>query len=103
LTLWFPALYRARIIGLFTLATPFSSMLGALLSGALLNVTGSGLAGWQWLFLLEGVPAILTAFVELGYLPDGPDKAAWLAADERRWVIAHRRSCCRNSPGLPRS
>lgn len=89
LTLWFPALYRARIIGLFTLAAPFSSMLGAPLSGALLNVTGSGLAGWQWLFLLEGVPAILMAFVVLGYLTDGPDKAAWLAADERQWLIAN--------------
>jgi MFS family permease len=89
LTLWFPALYRARIIGLFTLAAPFSSMLGAPLSGALLNVTGSGLAGWQWLFLLEGVPAILMAFVVWGYLTDGPDKAAWLAVDERQWLIAH--------------
>jgi ACS family tartrate transporter-like MFS transporter len=89
LTQWFPALYRARIIGLFTLAAPFSSMLGAPLSGALLNVTGSGLAGWQWLFLLEGVPAILMAFVVLGYLTDGPDKAAWLAADERQWLIVH--------------
>jgi MFS transporter, ACS family, tartrate transporter len=89
LTLWFPALYRARIIGLFTLAAPFSSMLGAPLSGALLNVTGAGLAGWQWLFVLEGVPAILMAFVVWGYLTDEPDKAPWLAADERQWLIAH--------------
>ena len=104
LTLWFPALYRARIIGLFTLAAPFSSMLGAPLSGALLNVTGAGLAGWQWLFLLEGVPAILIAFVLLGYLTDGPDKAAWLAADERQWLIAHLDSECgrKEEVGRPR-
>ncbi len=86
LTLWFPAVYRARIVGLFMAAIPLSSVIGAPVSGALLGVSGFGLDGWQWLFILEAVPAILLAFVVLGYLTDRPSQAHWLADDERAWL-----------------
>ena len=59
LTLWFPSVYRARVVSLFMLAIPFSSIIGAPISGALLNISGAGLDGWQWLFILEALPSIL--------------------------------------------
>ncbi len=58
LTLWFPSVYRARVVAFFMLAIPFSSIIGAPISGALLNITGAGLDGWQWLFILEAVPSV---------------------------------------------
>ena len=87
LTLWFPAVYRARIIGLFMAAIPLSSVLGSPVSGYLLGMDGmGGLAGWQWLFVLEAVPAVILAFVVLGYLTDKPEDAHWLDAPERQWL-----------------
>ncbi|MBV9860503.1 MAG: MFS transporter [Alphaproteobacteria bacterium] len=86
LTLWFPSVYRARIVSLFMLAIPFSSIVGAPLSGALLNVEGAGLDGWQWLFILEGIPACIVAVVVLFYLTDRPPQAAWLRPEEREWL-----------------
>jgi MFS transporter, ACS family, tartrate transporter len=86
LTLWFPSVYRARVVSLFMLAIPFSSIVGGPISGALLNIYGAGLDGWQWLFILEGVPSILMAFVVIFYLTDRPAIATWLANDERGWL-----------------
>ncbi|MBV9829289.1 MAG: MFS transporter [Alphaproteobacteria bacterium] len=86
LTLWFPSVYRARIVSFFMLAIPFSSIVGAPVSGALLNVSGAGLDGWQWLFILEGVPACLVAVVVLLYLTDRPHEATWLSSAERDWL-----------------
>ncbi len=87
LTLWFPAVYRGRIIGLFMAAIPLSSVLGAPLSGSLLGFDGvSGMAGWQWLFILEAVPALILSVVVLFYLTDRPALAKWLATDERTWL-----------------
>jgi MFS transporter, ACS family, tartrate transporter len=86
LTLWFPSVYRARIVGLFMLAIPFSSIIGAPLSGALLSVSGIGLDGWQWLFLIEGIPACVVAFVVLVFLTDRPADAGWLKPEERNWL-----------------
>jgi MFS transporter, ACS family, tartrate transporter len=86
LTLWFPSVYRARVVSLFMLAIPFSSIVGAPVSGALLNVVGLGLDGWQWLFILEAVPSILLAFGVVFYLTDKPAQATWLAQDERNWL-----------------
>jgi len=88
LTLWFPSVYRARVVALFMLAIPFSSILGAPVSGALLNLTGAGLDGWQWLFVLEALPSILMAFGVIFYLTDRPVLATWLADDERVWLQA---------------
>ncbi|HEY2434461.1 MAG TPA: MFS transporter [Vicinamibacterales bacterium] len=89
LTLWFPAVYRARIIGAFMAAIPLSTVIGAPISGLLLGLNGAlGLKGWQWLFVLEAVPALLLSFVVFAYLTDRPSDAAWLQPDERDWLVA---------------
>ena len=87
LTLWFPAEYRARIVGYFMAAIPLSTVIGAPISGALLYLHGGlGLAGWQWLFIIESVPAIILSGVVFFYLTDRPADASWLAPDERAWL-----------------
>ena len=88
LTLWFPAAYRARVIGYFMAAIPLSTVIGAPVSSALLGLDGVlGMHGWQWLFILEAVPALLLSVVVLFYLTDKPADAGWLSEDERRWLI----------------
>src|ERR1700748_2471306 len=86
LTLWFPAVYRARVISLFMLAIPISSIVGSPISGLLLGITGGGLDGWQWLFILEGLPSILVGIGVLVYLTDFPRQAGWLQQDEIAWL-----------------
>jgi ACS family tartrate transporter-like MFS transporter len=87
LTLWFPARMRARAVSRFYIALPLSSVVMGSLAGWLLGLGGKlGLAGWQWLFLVEGLPPVLFSFVILKMLPDGPDKANWLTADEKSWL-----------------
>ena len=78
LTLWFPSVYRARVVAFFMLAIPFSSIIGAPISGALLNITGAGLDGWQWLFILEAVPSVLDG-LRRHLLSDRPARACDLA------------------------
>ena len=86
-TYWFPAEYRARVIAALFLAVPGSNAVTAALSGALLQLDGVwGLAGWQWLFLLESLPAVVLAPVVLAVLTDRPASAAWLRDDERAWL-----------------
>jgi len=88
LTAWFPAARRARVVAAFMMAIPISSILGNPVSGWIMDAWDGtrGFAGWQWLFILEGIPAILLGLSVLWYLPDGPRDAAWLAADERDWL-----------------
>lgn len=87
LTLWFPAVYRARIIGYFMAAIPLSTVIGAPLSGFLLGLDGlMGLKGWQWLFILEALPALILSIVVFFYLTDRPADATWLEPDERAWL-----------------
>jgi MFS family permease len=86
LTLWFPAVYRARVVSLFMLAIPISSIVGAPISGMLLNLTGWGLEGWQWLFILEALPSVLVGLCVLFYLTDFPRQARWLQEDEIAWL-----------------
>jgi len=87
LTLWFPSVYRGRIVGAFMAAVPVSSAIGAPISGMILGMDGlGGFAGWQWLFLIEAAPAVLLAVVTYFYLTDRPADAHWLAPDERAWL-----------------
>ncbi len=87
LTLWFPSAYRARIVGLFMFAIPISTVIGSPLSGFILNLEGvGGLHGWQWMYIIEAVPALLMTFAVLYYLTDRPSEAAWLEPDERAWL-----------------
>ena len=87
LTLWFPARMRARAVSRFYIALPLSSVVMGSLAGWLLGLGGKqGLAGWQWLFLIEGLPAVLFSFVILKLLPDSPAKAAWLTPEEKAWL-----------------
>ena len=84
LTLWYPPQRRARAVALFMAATPVAGLVGAPLSGLLLDLHGlHGLSGWQWLFVLEGVPAVLLGVTVLRYLPNGPADARWLLPAER--------------------
>jgi MFS transporter, ACS family, tartrate transporter len=86
LTLWFPAVYRAQVVALFMLVIPFSSIVGAPISGALLDITGAGLQGWQWLFIMEALPSILLAVGVVFYLTDRPALATWLKKEEIDWL-----------------
>ena len=89
LSLWYPVRQRARAIAGFMAAIPVTGLIGGPLSGALLGLDGyGGLKGWQWLFLLEGLPAIILGIVVVFYLTDRPEVASWLTADEREWLIS---------------
>jgi MFS family permease len=87
LTYWFPSEYRARIIALFTVAIPVSGFLGSPISAALLGLDGwLGIRGWQWMFIIEGIPAVLLGLACLFVLTDRPAHARWLSPDERNWL-----------------
>jgi len=86
---WFPEGQRARAIAAFMTAVPVSGVIGGPLSGALLTLNGFfGLAGWQWLFLVEGIPAILLGIIVLVYLTDRPEAANWLSSAEKDWLVS---------------
>jgi len=85
---WFPASHRAAATSVFMAAAPLSTALGSPLSGALMELHGwLGLAGWQLMFLIEAVPAVLLGIAVLFVLTSRPENAAWLAADERGWLV----------------
>jgi ACS family tartrate transporter-like MFS transporter len=85
---WFPAQARARSVARFMTAAPLSGVIGGPVSGALLGMhLVGGLAGWQWMFLMEGIPAVLLGGVTFAYLVDRPEDASWLAAEERSWLL----------------
>jgi len=89
LTLWFPSAYRARIVGLFMFAIPISTVIGAPISGLILNLDGfQGLHGWQWMFLIQALPALLMSLAVLFYLTDRPRHASWLEPAESEWLQA---------------
>ncbi|MFM8291626.1 MAG: MFS transporter [Planctomycetia bacterium] len=92
MTAWFPAAVRARVVAWFMLAIPCATILGNLASGLILDsMEGvAGLAGWQWLFVVEGIPSVLLGFSVLFFLPDGPQDASWLSTEERAWLEADR-------------
>ena len=87
LTLWFPARMRARAVSRFYISLPLASTVMGSLAGWLLGLGGKlGLSGWQWLFLVEGLPTAAFSLVILKMLPDSPAQAAWLTAEEKAWL-----------------
>jgi len=89
LTYWYPAEYRARFLAAFAIAVPVSTVIGAPISGLLLGLDGiMGLKGWQWLFIIEGVPSVLLGIVTWFYLTDRPEKANWLTSEQKAWLAA---------------
>ncbi len=103
LTYWFPESARATAISRFMSSIPIAGVLAGPVSGALLNLVGrAGLAGWQWLFLVEGAPALALGLVALGYLTDRPGQAAWLSPDERAWLASRVTGAASGSSGAPR-
>jgi MFS family permease len=89
LTIWFPYPYRARMVGSFMFYSAIANAIGAPLGGAMLSLDGDGgLKGWQWVFLVTGIPAIIAGIVTLFYLHDRPEDAPFLDADEKSWLKA---------------
>jgi MFS transporter, ACS family, tartrate transporter len=86
LTHWFRYEDRAKVIAFFYAAYPISFMIGSPLAGLLLGISWFGLRGWRWLFILEGIPAILLGIITIFYLTDWPRQAKWLPPDEREWI-----------------
>ncbi len=88
LTYWYPAVYRAKIVGIFMVAIPVAGVIGSPVSGAILGMDGVlGLGGWQWIFLLEAIPAILLGIYAFVGLTDKPKDAAWLPRDQQAWLV----------------
>jgi sugar phosphate permease len=88
LSYWFRDQDRAKAIAAFMAAIPLSSTFGVPASGLLLGVTWFNLPGWRWILILEGIAPILAGFATLFFLPDRPEQAKWLPADERNWLVA---------------
>ena len=86
LTYWFPEERRAKMTAAFMMAIPLSSFFGAPVSTTLLDAQGFGLAGWQWLFVLQGIPAVVLGLLVPVMLTDRPEYAGWLQASERHWL-----------------
>lgn len=85
---WFPSNARARAVAIFMTANPLAGVIGGPITGSLLNLHHFGLAGWQWMFIIEGVPAILLAAIVLLTLKDQPSDATWLQEHERLWLTS---------------
>ena len=93
MTYWIPAAYRARIVAIFMVSIPMASFIGSPISALLLQADGLlGLRGWQWLFILEGLPTVLMGVACLFYLTDRPEHARWLSTDEREWLSQRMQS-----------
>ncbi len=89
LTWWFPSFYRSRIVGIFMVAIPLSNILGSLVSGFILDLDGwLGIAGWQWLFIVEAAPAVVLGVAFWLYMTDWPSDAHWLEPAQRDWLMA---------------
>jgi ACS family tartrate transporter-like MFS transporter len=99
LTYWFPAVYRAKIVGIFMVAIPVAGLIGSPLSGAILGMNGVlGLGGWQWIFILEAIPTLLLGVAAFVWLTDRPEQAPWLAPQQQQWLIARLAAENRRSP-----
>ena len=92
LTHWFCARDRSRSIACLYTANPAAALIGAPLAGWLLRVHWYSLAGWRWLFILEGLPAVVVGIITLFYMTDRPEQARWLPDDERDWLVNELRA-----------
>ena len=99
---WFPAAGRARAVAWFMTANPLAGVIGSPISGALLGLQGAGLSGWQWMFLIEGLPAMILGGVVLATLADSPAEAKWLQGDERTWLLQKLESERQSEPVVAR-
>jgi MFS transporter, ACS family, 4-hydroxyphenylacetate permease len=89
LTFWFPRSCRARANALFIMGIPVTIAIASIISGFILQMNGFlGLSGWRWLFMLEGLPAVILGVACLFYLDDGPARAKWLSEEEKREIAA---------------
>jgi ACS family tartrate transporter-like MFS transporter len=88
LTHWFRYQDRAKAVAFFYAANPLSYVIGSPLAGLLLGLSWLGMRGWRWLFIIEGIPAVILGVITIWYLTDWPDQAKWLHADEREWITA---------------
>src|SRR2546426_10852577 len=86
LTHWFRYQDRAKAVAFFYAANPLSYVIGSPLAGLLLGISWFGLRGWRWLFIIEGIPAVLLGVITIFYLTDWPRQADWLPADEKLWI-----------------
>jgi ACS family tartrate transporter-like MFS transporter len=101
LTYWYPAKYRARGMSAFFLGVPLSAVLGGPICGLLLEMNNVlGLKGWQWLFIVEGIPSSILGVVAFFYLTDRPADAKWLAPEQKRWLEAELDSELRASESV---
>jgi MFS transporter, ACS family, tartrate transporter len=99
LSQWFPASMRARSMAKFMIAIPLSGLLGGPLGGWLLGFDGRmGLQGWQWLFLVEGIPSVLLGVITLRYLTERPEQAQWLSPAQRIWLTTRLEQDQREHP-----
>jgi MFS transporter, ACS family, tartrate transporter len=85
---WVRATDRAKAMAIFTTATTVANVIGSPLAGAILRVRWLGLPGWRWIFILQGIPAVVFGVITLFYLPDRPHQASWLREEERDWITA---------------
>ncbi len=99
MTYWFPARERAKVVAMFATGGVIAGIVGSPMSGAILGLNGMGLAGWQWLFLLEGIPAVLIGLFVFFVLPNGPEQARWLSAREKSVVKARLEADALSSAG----
>jgi len=100
---WFPSAARARAVAWFMTANPIAGMIGSPLSGSLLGIHGAGFAGWQWMFLIEGVPAIMLGLAVFWALPEHPEQADWLGPAQLVWLTQKLRAERESASGLPES
>src|SRR5579863_3120512 len=101
ITYWYPAHYRAIIVGIFMVAIPVAGLIGSPMSGAILYMDGLlGLGGWQWVFLIEAAPAVLLGVAAFVWLTDRPEHATWLQPEQKTWLLARLAAERRRAPRI---